>query len=89
MRVIFVPQIEREIADRLTQPCSEPYGALRRDRVPCLVEGVVDAFLGILKEIGLPLTELALPLAALPVVGLLALVPSYFLSLRIFRKKDL
>lgn len=51
--------------------------------------GLVFGSIGILKEIGLPLTELALPLAALPVVGLLALVPSYFLSLRVFRKKDL
>ena len=29
------------------------------------------------------------PLAAIPAVGLLALVPSYFVSLSIFRKKDL
>lgn len=35
------------------------------------------------------LETLALPLVALPVVGLLALVPSYLLSLRVFRKKDL
>lgn len=32
---------------------------------------------------------LILPLAAIPAAGLLALVPSYLLSLRVFRKKDL
>ena len=50
------------------------------------------AFLGGVAALASAVQEpsaLILPLAAIPVAGLLALVPSYFLSLRIFRKKDL
>ena len=42
-----------------------------------------------LKEMGLSLSEVSLPLTVLPVVGLLALIPSYLLSRRIFFHKDL
>ena len=50
------------------------------------------AFLGGVAALASAVQEpsvLILPLAAIPAAGLLALVPSYFLSLRIFRKKDL
>ena len=50
------------------------------------------AFLGGVAALASAVQEpsvLILPLAAIPAGGLLALVPSYFLSLRIFRKKDL
>ena len=50
------------------------------------------AFLGGVAALASAVQEpsaLILPLAAIPVVGLLALVPSYLLSLRVFRKKDL
>ena len=50
------------------------------------------AFLGGVAALASAVQEpsaLILPLAAIPVAGLLALVPSYLLSLRVFRKKDL
>ena len=50
------------------------------------------AFLGGVAALASAVQEpsvLILPLAAIPAAGLLALVPSYFLSLRVFRKKDL
>lgn len=51
--------------------------------------GVIFGGLTGLKEMGISLSELTLPLFVLPVVGLLALIPSYFLSRRIFFHKDL
>lgn len=51
--------------------------------------GVIFGGLTGLKEMGLSLSELRLPLFVLPVVGLLALIPSYLLSKRIFFHKDL
>ena len=51
--------------------------------------GVIFGGLTGLKEMGISLSELTLPLFVLPVVGLLALLPSYFLSRRIFFHKDL
>ena len=50
------------------------------------------AFLGGVAALASAVQEpsaLILPLAAIPAAGLLALVPSYLLSLRVFRKKDL
>ena len=50
------------------------------------------AFLGGVAALASAVQEpsaLILPLAAIQVAGLLALVPSYLLSLRVFRKKDL
>lgn len=43
----------------------------------------------VLSEAGLDASILLTLLAAAPLVGLVALVPSYFLSLRIYREKDL
>ena len=43
----------------------------------------------VLSEAGLGASILLTLLAAAPLVGLVALVPSYFLSLRIYREKDL
>lgn len=51
--------------------------------------GVIFGGLTGLKEMGISLSELTLPLFVLPVVGLLALIPSYLLSRRIFFHKDL
>ena len=51
--------------------------------------GVIFGGLTGLKEMGISLSELTLPLFVLPVVGLLTLIPSYFLSRRIFFHKDL
>lgn len=51
--------------------------------------GVIFGGLTGLKEMGLSLSEVSLPLTVLPVVGLLALIPSYLLSRRIFFHKDL
>lgn len=51
--------------------------------------GVIFGGLTGLKEMGISLSQLTLPLFALPVVGLLALLPSYFLSKQIFFHKDL
>lgn len=51
--------------------------------------GVIFGGLTGLKEMGISLSELTLPLFALPVVGLLTLIPSYFISRRIFFHKDL
>ena len=51
--------------------------------------GVICGGLTGLKEMGISLSELTLPLFALPVVGLLTLIPSYFISRRIFFHKDL
>lgn len=51
--------------------------------------GVIFGGLTGLKEMGIFLSELTLPLFVLPVVGLLTLIPSYFLSRRIFFHKDL
>ena len=51
--------------------------------------GVIFGGLTGLKEMGISLSELTLPLFVLPVVGLLALIPSYFLSRRIFFHQDL
>lgn len=51
--------------------------------------GVIFGGLTGLKEMGISLSELTLPLFVLPVVGVLALIPSYFLSRRIFFHKDL
>ncbi len=51
--------------------------------------GVIFGGLTGLKEMGLSLSALRLPLFVLPVMGLLALIPSYLLSKRIFFHKDL
>lgn len=51
--------------------------------------GVIFGGLTGLKEMGISLSELTLPLFVLPVVGLLTLIPSYFISRRIFFHKDL
>lgn len=51
--------------------------------------GVIFGGLTGLKEMGLSLSALRFPLFVLPVVGLLALIPSYLLSKRIFFHKDL
>lgn len=51
--------------------------------------GVIFGGLTGLKEMGISLSELTLPLFVLPVAGLLTLIPSYFLSRRIFFHKDL
>ena len=51
--------------------------------------GVIFGGLTGLKEMGLSLSQVSLPLTVLPVAGLLALIPSYFLSRRIFFHKDL
>lgn len=51
--------------------------------------GVIFGGLTGLKEMGISLSELTLPLFVLPVVGLLALIPSFLLSRRIFFHKDL
>ena len=51
--------------------------------------GVIFGGLTGLKEMGLSLSEVSLPLTILPIVGLLALIPSYLLSRRIFFHKDL
>lgn len=51
--------------------------------------GVIFGGLTGLKEMGFSLSEVSLPLTVLPVVGLLALIPSYLLSRRIFFHKDL
>lgn len=51
--------------------------------------GIIFGGLTGLKEMGVSLSQLTLPLFALPVVGLLALLPSYFLSKQIFFHKDL
>lgn len=51
--------------------------------------GVIFGGLTGLKEMGISLSELTLPLFVLPMVGLLALIPSYLLSRRIFFHKDL
>lgn len=51
--------------------------------------GVIFGGLTGLKEMGISLSALTLPLFVLPVVGLLALIPSYLLSRRIFFHKDL
>lgn len=51
--------------------------------------GVIFGGLTGLKEMGIPLSELTLPLFVLPAAGLLALIPSYLLSRRIFFHKDL
>lgn len=51
--------------------------------------GVIFGGLTGLKEMGLSLSEVSLPLFVLPVVGLLALIPSYLFSKRIFFHKDL
>ena len=51
--------------------------------------GVIFGGLTGLKEMGISLSELTLPLFVLPVVGLLALIPSYLLSRHIFFHKDL
>ena len=51
--------------------------------------GVIFGGLTGLKEMGISLSELTLPLFVLPVVGLLTLIPSYFISSRIFFHKDL
>ena len=51
--------------------------------------GLIFGGLTVLKEMGISLSELSLPLFVLPVVVLLALIPSYFLSRRIFFHKDL
>ena len=51
--------------------------------------GVIFGGLTGLKEMGISLSELTLPLFVLPVAGLLTLIPSYFISRRIFFHKDL
>ena len=51
--------------------------------------GVIFGGLTGLKEMGLSLSALRFPLFVLPVVGLLALIPSYLFSKRIFFHKDL
>ena len=51
--------------------------------------GLIFGGLTALREMGLSLSQLEFPLAALPAVGLLALIPSYFVALGIFLKKDL
>ena len=51
--------------------------------------GVIFGGLTGLKEMGIPLSELTLPLFVLPAAGLLALLPSYLISKRIFFHKDL
>ena len=50
--------------------------------------GVIFGGLTGLKEMGISLSELTLPLFVLPVVGLLTLIPSYFISRPIFSQKD-
>ena len=51
--------------------------------------GVIFGVLTALREMGLSLSRLTIPLLSLPVVGLLALLPSYLLSQHIFLHKDL
>ena len=51
--------------------------------------GIIFGGLAGLKEMGIPLSAFTLPLFALPAAGLLALIPSYLLSRRIFFRKDL
>ncbi|WP_294515780.1 ABC-2 transporter permease [uncultured Intestinimonas sp.] len=51
--------------------------------------GVIFGGLTGLKEMGLSLSALRFPLFVLPVVGLLALIPSYLFSKRIFFHRDL
>ena len=51
--------------------------------------GVIFGGLTALREMGLSLSRLTIPLLSLPVVGLLALLPSYLLSQHIFLHKDL
>ena len=51
--------------------------------------GVIFGGLTGLKKMGIPLSALTLPFFALPVAGLLVLMPSYLLSKRILFQKDL
>lgn len=51
--------------------------------------GVIFGGLTGLKRMGIPLSALTLPFFALPVAGLLVLMPSYLLSKRILFQKDL
>ncbi|WP_297721382.1 ABC-2 transporter permease [Intestinimonas sp.] len=51
--------------------------------------GLIFATMAILKELNFSVSQFSLSLLALPPLGLLTLIPSYFLSRRIFFHKDL